>query len=340
MSGSGASRRVSQSLASINPDGTGEKRLNLQVTATFPEVHVASRAPVVLYVRPTIVNDDYGPDDDIVLHNLVTSESKRLFKLPHGTHVSGLSSDGTTFAYAETDRSDPDYSCCLKRLVSVNTTTLVQTAIESRITPRLKTSPGLPDNFSTRKMQFSPDGRWLALRRTYYKSWPHAALLVQPATGIARQLGEGSDAAFITDLGNEKVLFTVSNSNDGPVDLFTFDLKTNRAKIIAKGGYLGRLAPDGRHVALMMDGPKSGQLPTQELWVIDESGPPRLISQNVAGDVSWSPDGKSLVYTTFPLDRTGPGAESLWIASVDGATNKRLTSGNFNSASRPAWIKY
>lgn len=340
--GPGPTRQVSRFFATIQPDGTSERKLGIQVTDAFPQFHVATRAPVFLYVRPTIANggQSYLPTDDLILHDVVTDESRLVIQVPHATSVSGLSADGITLVYAETDGFDADYSCCVTRLTAINTQTRAKTPIAVNIVPRLKTKPVHPTRFAALHMILSPEGDWVGLRRSYYKTWPQAALLVHRPTNSTYQLGEGTDAAFITDVGRDRALFTISQFEDGPTDLYVFDFATKSTRLLVKGGYLGKLSPNNRKAAYLRACAKSGRLPAQDLWVLDETGRAKLIARHVAGDFAWSPDGMSLVYTMYGADTREPRVESLWIATVDGIANRMITSGNFNATSNPAWINY
>ncbi len=326
----------------IQPDGTGERKLNIKVTDPFAEIRVAARAPLLLFIRPTIQNVEQsrGTTDDLILYNVITDESKLVIQMPHGTSVSSLSEDGSVLVFAETDGFDSNYGCCVAAVAALNTQTEAKIPIVVNIAPNLKTIPALPNRFSIGKMALSPDGEWLGLRRTYYKSWPHAALLVHRPTKATYQLGQGSDSAFITDVGRDGALFTISQSEDGPTNLYLFDFSTKSARLLATGGYLGKLSPDGRRSAYLMKGPKNGQLQNQDLWVIDQAGRTTQIAKHVAGDFAWSPDGMSLVYTMFDAERIGPRTEWLWITTLDGLASRKLTSGNFNAPSHPIWISY
>ena len=66
------------------------------------------------------------------------------------------------------------------------------------------------------------------------------------------------------------------------------------------------------------------------MWVIPaDGGEARQITDHLEGDFSpqWSPDGKSLVFTT---DRTGSDSPSLWRVAASGGPAEKLTDG-------PAW---
>jgi Tol biopolymer transport system component len=99
-------------------------------------------------------------------------------------------------------------------------------------------------------------------------------------------------------------------------------------------------SPDGKKIAFFSNRqPGKDQLPISlQIYVMnaDGTGQRRVTHEGPALEykLSWSPDGKQLVFQSRP--EIDPGVHSLYVIGVDGKRRKRITNGRFDDTS-PEW---
>ena len=173
--------------------------------------------------------------------------------------------------------------------------------------------------------RWSPDGKWLAFtsnRGGGLGAW------VMPASGgdpvpVSRA---GLRPAWAPD-GQRIAYSTGGNTNSVPGGLWTVPisggepspLNEDLTDVVGAGSW----SPDGSQVATIREGPQGG-----DIWRIpvDRGDPVQLTSGGTVGhgwsDVSWSPDGKTIAYTS----RRGSETDTqIWSIPATGGTPDRIT---------------
>jgi serine/threonine protein kinase len=130
------------------------------------------------------------------------------------------------------------------------------------------------------------------------------------------------------------------------LDVYRFNRRGEPEPVMASSSvdYGPRISPDGKRIAV--ESWRAGT-PSKEIWLADIDGSNPVQLTDVANDRDspshgtgapfWSPDGKYVVHCREEPDH-GPGATNLWIVSVDGGTDRRLTNGSGRSAV-PVWSR-
>ncbi len=148
---------------------------------------------------------------------------------------------------------------------------------------------------------WSPDGKWIFCCANYENAddvdvWAIAADGSGNRERIISAVGAETSPAVSPD--GKKVL--VSSAKSGNHDLWEVDLPTGEWRQITfspSRDYCGAYSPDGEWIAYVSQ-PEIGA--TTDIWAIDTKctrQPIRLTeNKGTDNDVSWSPDGKHLVY--------------------------------------------
>jgi len=184
---------------------------------------------------------------------------------------------------------------------------------------------------------WSHDGRSIAFRGALDQSgFSHALFVVDLASGAVRRVSRPIDPRFdavgygrpawspddrtivfdaVDQAGQTFALYRVAVDGTGQQRLTTTD----------RNGYAPKFSPDGRFIAFT-----AWQVPVSSLWVMaaDGSGQRLLHDHAVSDTLSWSPDGKLILFETQPTS----GDDSLYSIRPDGSG---LTLLEASSASQP-----
>jgi Tol biopolymer transport system component len=146
-----------------------------------------------------------------------------------------------------------------------------------------------------------------------------------------------------TTVARDRLLF-VHDSAD--LDVYRFSANGPPEPVMASSAvdYGPRISPDGRRIAV--ESWRAGTL-YKEIWLADVDGSNPAQLTNVTADREnpaagtgapfWSPDGRYVVHNREEPSR-GPGATNLWVVSVEGGIDRRLTSQN-QRAALPVWSR-
>ena len=146
-----------------------------------------------------------------------------------------------------------------------------------------------------------------------------------------------------TTTARDRLLFVHDRSD---VDFYRLTAGGSEEPVIASSSvdYGPRISPDGRRIAF-----ESWRAGTtyKEIWLSDLDGSNTVQLTHVTSDRDspalgtggpyWSPDGRHVVHVREEPSH-GPGATNLWVVSVEGGTDRRLTSGSGRSA-MPVWSR-
>jgi Tol biopolymer transport system component len=146
-----------------------------------------------------------------------------------------------------------------------------------------------------------------------------------------------------TTPARDRLLFVHDRSD---VDFYRFSASGPPEPVIASSAvdYGPRISPDGRRIAF-----ESWRAGTtyKEIWLADIDGSNVVQVTHVTEDREspaagtgapyWSPDGKYVVHNREEPSH-GPGATNLWVVSVEGGSDRRLTNGSGRSA-MPVWSR-
>jgi TolB protein len=184
---------------------------------------------------------------------------------------------------------------------------------------------------------WSPDGATIAVTRS--QSERADIVLVRADHGGETVLTRGQWASWMPD--SRELLVTEGPFTNGTLALIdTVTRKVRPLALKVPNAHQGSLSPDGRTVIFSVSDNGFSGVPSQwneELWTADvpDGGALKRLTTRSGNDhwpVSFSPDGKSMVWTA---DDTEGGAD-LYVARADGTQIRRLTSDPGYDA-WPAW---
>ncbi len=196
-----------------------------------------------------------------------------------------------------------------------------------------KSSPIFQDQaFPSFAPKFSPDGQWLS-----YISPANTTIQIyhlSDGRSLSISLGSQSTTPEVWSPSGDSLLFwdPVSSQDGAPLHVKRYFLDSG--KIIDLGGsdnqadYTAVWSPDGKWIAVDRDIPATtGGTPQQgdQVWLVKPDGSQShvlLDEANVSySDLSWSPDGRYLVYSRYSYQDVGHPA----IGMVDIQSNQRST---------------
>lgn len=146
-------------------------------------------------------------------------------------------------------------------------------------------------------------------------------------------------------------MFSGSGLADGSA-LMALPVVGGQPRELAKGMLLHRdflsWSPSGRELVLV-DGSCRSTWYRKHLAVSDLSGLAQLLSEPSRSDLfpSWSPDGRTIAYTSAPAVETDGGNEArqaswqrrIWVMQPDGSGKRQLTSDPTYRDERPVWSR-
>jgi Tol biopolymer transport system component len=189
-------------------------------------------------------------------------------------------------------------------------------------------------------LAWTRDGRWIVYARSgmsFEGRGMSASLWRVRADGRSREqriesIPPGAYAPTTTP-ARDRLLFVHDRSD---IDFYRFTESGAPEPVIASSSvdYGPRISPDGRRIAF-----ESWRAGTtyKEIWLSDIDGSNALQLTHVTDDRNspaagtgapyWSPDGQFVVHNREEPSH-GPGATNLWVARVDGGSDRRLTNGS------------
>ena len=180
---------------------------------------------------------------------------------------------------------------------------------------------------------WSPDGKWIA----YFGESPDFDLwLVSAEGGEPRVLSGGpqrdTPRGWTRD-GSGVIVGRARAGDDHTVLVPVDGSPARRLSPVVEGDEHGNLSPDGSRFAYDVHASGGGSI----IWVKDSAGTgaPRQLTtenmENLAPALTWSPDSRSLVYTSR---RTG--TQDIWIVDVVSGETRQLTNDVRNDFN-PRW---
>ncbi|MBA2683129.1 MAG: PD40 domain-containing protein [Gemmatimonadaceae bacterium] len=188
----------------------------------------------------------------------------------------------------------------------------------------LSSAQKLPVKGGTEPALWSPDGSRLAVT-----SAEGRIVVVPVAGGEAKRVTTGSgfenQTGWFAD-GERLAYVMTTGEGGGDYRGFASSLARGATQPLVPGEKrtnIGTPSPDGNHIGInVSDGPN------RTIWVADSAGMnPRQLTkegfedQVISNRMSWSPDGKSILYESR---RTG--TADLWVVPVDSGSPRQLTS--------------
>ncbi len=219
---------------------------------------------------------------------------------------------------------------------------------------------------------WSPDGLWLSFGRIDTLT-PTEGMKGPALRGsIWRVRADGSDAREILDGGSPSLAgflvacwtpdgsnllywtnpyFSGSFAADGGA-LMSVPVDGGQPRELVKGMLLHRdflsWSPSGRELVLV-DGSYRSSWYRKQIAVSDLLGQVRPLSEPSNSDLfpSWSPDGRSITYTSAPAVQTDGGNDAkqaswerrIWVMAPDGSGKRQLTSDPTYRDERPVWSR-
>jgi eukaryotic-like serine/threonine-protein kinase len=143
-------------------------------------------------------------------------------------------------------------------------------------------------------------------------------------------------AGFTGDLdptltpSNDQLIF--SSSRTGSRHLWTSALDGSNALPLTSGASLDeapQVSPDGRQIAFLSD--RDGQ---RAIWLVSVDGgePHKLADAEVGGSISWSRDGRELVFAAADGERT-----RLWALAIGDGRKRQIPTGDSEAVGSSAW---
>lgn len=175
---------------------------------------------------------------------------------------------------------------------------------------------------------WSGDGQWIAFDTNFdhingaYLVWKTKKDGSELKKISEREIGGGRHPNW--DKLNNRIAFTsyVTDGADGP-EIFVMSEDGSRPKQLTGNGenYYPKFSPDGMKIAYQHhQGIKSS------IYSMDSDGRKnKVLAQDWASGMAWSPDGKKLVYVFANHYYDVPGNGQLWIMNSDGSQKKQLT---------------
>jgi Tol biopolymer transport system component len=172
---------------------------------------------------------------------------------------------------------------------------------------------------------WSPDSQHLVFSRTY----AHGGMVT-----FRVPVGDRRQVVALPDTFGPRVLdqrgMETLHFDNGSFSLASYDVRTGRSSRLADKVfvYQAKYSPDGTKIATLVTDQRAN-LPS--LWILQTSGTDRrAISVSArAGDLSWSPDGRRILFARYVADTT-----DMWIVNTDGSHLKKVA----DNASSPIWI--
>lgn len=177
---------------------------------------------------------------------------------------------------------------------------------------------------------WSPDGQWIAYDNTNCGSAlepppPNSCgILIMRADGTEKRfVGGGRMPAWAPNANRLAYIGWFDSTRGGIIE---FNLLTGSRTLLLDAGRTHtshpRYSPDGTKIAFWSDG---------NLWVMDATGSnlrqltTRGVDATFGLPFSWSPDGKSIVYTDYRSDDWTYANGVLWIVNIETGMKRQLT---------------
>ncbi|MGD2070846.1 MAG: hypothetical protein PVI57_19400 [Gemmatimonadota bacterium] len=307
----------------IQPDGSGERQLTdndlvyniANVTSAHPSARSVLLERIVPYGSDWIL-DIVSVDTAGVLTQITDNlQSRRATEWP----------------------TDPNWSPDGRSiLAAVQSLGLFDMEILEYSADGATRQPLLPENTTLDwKPRWSPTGEWVA----YLSAEPRQPWQCHVVAGdgtAARRIVEGRCDSMAWSHDGSFVVFSSIQAETGQYALWTAEADGSNPRLLVPSGpgmrnpTLPAVSPDGRHLTFIA----TSNGGTIDIFISEPDGSavrPLVASAGNDRDVSFSPDGKFIVFET---DRFGP--KELMVQSVDGGAPVRITRSGYNR--NPIWL--
>lgn len=271
--------------------------------------------------------------EDLNLYLLdITTGSENKLTTDNRSRRGVISPEGTRIIFEKADWSDPDYGCCGRGtwLLDLRDKTQKEVVHEipfpSDIISRFSWINS-KEWFGDFNYVWSDDETKIAFSRNYGKDWPYAYLLYldQPSNPIhiGKAAGNFGIGIRASDICAEKLIFDTSEQDYGR-DLYLFDTKTAKSRLLQKSASNGKFSPDCKEILFLgLTGSGIGGL-----WITDiEGSHKRQLYNGSLWSPSWSPAGKKVLFEQSSQ------TSGIFIINADGSDSKEIA----DNGGSPRW---
>ena len=199
-----------------------------------------------------------------------------------------------------------------------------------------ETRPVFQDgSFASYAPEFSPDGAWLS----YVSSADNTLVLFNLENGdnLAVPLGLQAALPAAWSPGGEAVLFGSQEGSGGSLRLKTYTLSSG--EITDLGGpanatdYSAAWSPAGDWIAINRNVVMEATVISNQVWLVRPAGSEARVLLREDGasysSLTWSPDGRHLLYARYVLDLTSstPGRFDIYMTNIESGESEILVEG-------------